>query len=87
MSFLGDFIAGAKKAIPVLAAKVASVLLFFAIIGMFAGFWLAKQGYSIWALALPIIALFVMWQKLDEGFLVLILGAVLLFVAPEFFLH
>ncbi len=87
MGFIGDFIDGTKKAIPVLAAKVASILLFFAIIGMFAGFWLANQGYNIWALVLPIIALFVMWQKLDEGFLVLILAAVLLFVAPEFFMH
>jgi uncharacterized membrane protein len=87
MGFIGDLIVSAKKAIPVLAAKVASVLLFFLIIGLFIGFWLAKQGYNMWALVLPIIALFVMWQKLDEGFLVLILCAVLLFIAPEFFMH
>ncbi|MDD5148582.1 MAG: hypothetical protein PHH08_03920 [Candidatus ainarchaeum sp.] len=86
MGVLGSIIGGIKKAIPVLAAKVASILLFFIIIGLFIGFWLARQGYNIWVLALPIVALFVMWQKLDEGFLVLVLAAVLVFLAPEFFM-
>ena len=86
MALVGNIVEGIKKTIPVIAAKVGSILLFFIIVGLFIGFWLAKQGYNFWVLALPVVALFVMWQKLDEGFLVLVLSAVAIFGFPEFFM-
>ncbi len=87
MGFIGNVIAGAKKAIPVLAAKVGTVLLFFITIGFFAGFFIAKLGYNWLVLLVPLISMAVMWKKLDEGFLVLILLIVLVIWAmPEIFM-
>lgn len=85
MGFIGSTIAGLKKAIPWLAAKVGTILLFFFTIGFFAGFFLARQGYNELILIVPIISMLVMWQKLDEGFLVFVLGIILIFVAPHIF--
>ncbi|MBN1940664.1 MAG: hypothetical protein JW772_00620 [Candidatus Diapherotrites archaeon] len=86
MAVLGNLITGVKKAIPVLAAKVASVLLFFLVVGLFLGFWLARSGYNVFVLVLPLVGLAAMWYKLDEGFLVLILCVILVLVAPELFM-
>lgn len=86
MGFVNDIITGAKKAIPALAAKVGTVLLFFITIGFFAGFFVAKLGYNWLVLLVPLISMAVMWKKLDEGFLVLILLIVIVWAVPEIFM-
>jgi len=87
MGFVGSAIEGTKKAIPWLAAKIGTVLLFFLTLGFFLGYWLSSQGYNEFVLVLPVIAMLVMWKKLDEGVLLLILFAIFVWIAPEIFMR
>jgi len=84
---LGSNVFGSlKKGIPILAAKVGSLFLIFIIIGMFAGFYFAANGYSPYVLLLPLFSLAVMWYKLDEGLIVFIVLLSFAYFFPEFFL-
>jgi hypothetical protein len=85
LGFLSDVISGAKKTIPWLAAKVGTILLFFFTIGFFAGYFVGQRGYSWIVLFIPVISMVVMWKKLDEGFLVFVLGVILIVFFPELF--
>ena len=72
MGFVSDFIEGTKKAIPGIAAKVGSFLLFIFALGMLFGYFIVAQKGAIFLLV-PIISMSVMYYKLDEGTLVFIL--------------
>ena len=87
MGVIGNVITGIKKAIPALAAKIGTILLFFITVGFFAGYFVGRLGYNWLVLLVPLISMAVMWKKLDEGFLVLILLIVLVFMLPEVFMR
>ncbi|HIH21443.1 MAG: hypothetical protein J4478_00945 [Candidatus Diapherotrites archaeon] len=72
MGFVSDFIEGTKKAIPGIAAKVGSFLLFIFVLGMLFGYFIVAQKGAIFLLV-PIISMAVMYYKLDEGTLVFVL--------------
>lgn len=70
MSVINDFFQGTKKAIPAIAAKIGAFLLFVFTLGMAFGYFIALKGPDQWYwLLVPIVAMFVTWQKLDEGYL------------------
>jgi len=69
MSFINDFIDGAKKAIPAIAAKIGTFLLLIFALGMFFGYYIVAQKGPIYLLV-PLVSMVVMYYKLDEGFLV-----------------
>ncbi len=81
MAFVANFFSGIVKAIPLLLVKIGTFLLLIFTVGMFAGYVMATLHLSPLLLAIPVIAMFVMWYRLDEGILllVLLLLAVLLF--------
>jgi hypothetical protein len=70
MGFVNDFFQGTKKAIPAIAAKIGAFLLFVFILGMLYGYFIAGKGPGEWYwLLVPVVAMIVTWQKLDEGYL------------------
>lgn len=73
MGFVIDFLQGAVKSIPTILTKIATVLLGLFTFGLFIGYALAIYGFQPQYLLIPVIAMLVMWYKLDEGFLFLIL--------------
>ncbi len=78
MGFIGDFINGIAKAIPVLVQKIATTLLTVFFIGaLFGAFVLATKGV-VGLIGLPLV-LIAMWYKLDEGFLLFVLYLVYVF--------
>ena len=72
MGFVKDFIEWSKKAIPSIAAKIGTFLLFIFALGMFFGYFIVAQKGAIYLLV-PIVAMAVMYYKLDEGILVFVL--------------
>jgi len=72
MGFVKDFIDGAKKAIPGIAAKIGTFLLFIFMLGMFFGYFIVAQKGAIYLLV-PIVSMAVMYYKLDEGTAVFLL--------------
>ena len=83
MGFVFDFMKWVANAIPVLIAKVATFLLIVFTFGLFAGYALAFLGYSPYYLLIPVIGMVVMWYKLDEGFVLLLLLLTLAFIYPS----
>ena len=72
MGFVKEFIDGVKKAIPGIAAKIGTFLLFIFALGMFFGYFIVAQKGAIYLLV-PIISMAVMYYKLDEGTAVFLL--------------
>ncbi|GEM_PF-3246610 len=72
MGIIGGIIDGIAKAIPILVQRIATVLLVFFFLGVLFGFFIvpAKGPLAIAGLAFAIFAIF---YKLDEGFLLLVL--------------
>lgn len=75
-----------KHTIPVLFAKIGTFFLFIFTIGMVAGYFFATLGYNYFILLVPVVAMVVMWQKLDEGALVFVALIAIAFFFPEFFM-
>ncbi len=73
MGFVFDFLQGIAKAIPVLISKIVTVLLGLFTAGLFLGYWLSVAGVPAYYLLLPLGVMALMWYKLDEGFLALLL--------------
>jgi len=86
MSYVLDIASGMTKNLPVLLAKFGTVLLIIFTIGLFAGYFFATAGYNYFILLVPIASIVVMWQKLDEGALVLIALLAIAVLFPEIFL-
>ncbi len=72
MGFVRDIGLKVIAAIPVLITKIATFLLLIFTIGLFAGYALALTGLPYYYFLIPIVAMGVMWYKLDEGFLFLV---------------
>ncbi len=86
MSWIANLGNGLIKQIPVLFAKIGTVLIFILTVGMAAGYFFALSGYSYLILLVPVAGMAAMWQKLDEGTLVFIVLLAIAFLFPEFFL-
>ncbi|MDP6670700.1 MAG: hypothetical protein QGI60_02700 [archaeon] len=86
MSRVANLGSGLINQIPLLFAKIGTVLLFILTIGMAARYFFALSGYSYIILLVPIASMAVMWKKLDEGTLLFVVLLALLFLFPEFFL-
>ena len=83
MTFVANFFGNILKAIPVLIAKVGTVLLLIFTLGMGIGYVLALGGFSPLLFLIPIVAMVVMWYKLDEGVFFLLLLILLILFFPE----
>ena len=86
MSRIANLGSGLINQIPLLFAKIGTVLLFILTIGMAAGYFFALSGYSYIILLVPIASMAVMWKKLDEGTLLFVVLLAVIFLFPEFFL-
>ncbi len=86
MGWVSSFLEKLKNTFPFIATKFVSFLFILIIIGMLIGFLAAKSGYSAAIFIIPLAALSVMWYKLDEGFLVLIVFLILFYLFPNLFL-
>jgi hypothetical protein len=86
MAVVYRLMGGIVKGIPVLLAKVGTILLFVFTLGMLAGYFFAVMGYNQLILLVPIVSMVVMWQKLDEGALAFIALMAMAFFFPEFFM-
>lgn len=85
MTVVANFFSKVIKAIPVLVAKVGTVLLLIFTIGMVAGYALALGAVTPAIFLVPLAAMAVMWYRLDEGVLILILLAAAILLFPEIF--
>ena len=86
MSWIANFGSGLIRQIPVLFAKIGTVMLFILTVGMAAGYFFAISGYSYLIFIVPVASMAVMWKKLDEGTLVFAALLAVAFLFPEFFL-
>ncbi len=82
MTVVANFFGRLIKAVPVLIAKVATFLLLLFTLGLFSGYAIATMHLSPALLAIPVVAMFVMWYRLDEGVLVLVLLGLLVLFFP-----
>ena len=73
------------KTIPILLAKVGTILMLIFTIGMVAGYLVFAMGLTPLIFIIPIAAMFVMWYRLDEGVLLLVLLALLVIFFPDLF--
>ncbi len=73
------------KAIPIILTKIGTILMLIFVVGMIAGYLVFAMGLTPAIFLIPIVAMFVMWYRLDEGVLLLILLALLVIVFPELF--
>jgi len=80
---VANIFSGVFKAIPVLLLKAGTMLLLLFTIGMFAGYSIATLNITPVIFLIPVIAMLVMWYKLDEGVLILILLTLLVVFFPE----
>jgi hypothetical protein len=80
---VASFFNGIFKAIPVLLVKAGTVLLLIFTIGMFSGYFIATLGLSPLIFLIPVVAMIIMWYKLDEGVFFLILLTILILFFPE----
>ncbi|MFA4855389.1 MAG: hypothetical protein WC634_02245 [archaeon] len=85
MTVVANFFGKIIKAIPALVAKVGTVLLLIFTIGMVAGYALALGAITPAIFLIPIVAMAVMWYRLDEGVLILILLTAIILLFPEIF--
>ena len=85
MTVVANFFGKIVKAIPVLVAKVGTVLLLIFTIGMAAGYALALGAITPAVFLIPLITMAVMWYRLDEGVLILILLTAIILLFPEIF--
>lgn len=83
MAFVANLFNGIIKAIPSLVAKIGTVLLLIFTIGLVAGYAIAIAGITPFIFLIPVAAMFVMWYRLDEGVLVLIILTALVLFFPE----
>jgi len=84
MTLVANFFSKLIKAIPVLALKLGTILVLIFTIGMVAGYAILAANITPAVFIIPIIAMFIMWYKLDEGVFVLILLTLLVIFFPEF---
>ena len=73
------------KAIPIILTKIGTILMLIFVVGMIAGYLVFVMGLTPAIFLIPILAMFVMWYRLDEGVVLLILLALLVIVFPELF--
>ncbi len=73
------------KAVPILLAKLGTILMLIFTIGMVVGYLVFVMGLTPVIFLIPIVAMFVMWYRLDEGVLLLVLLALLVIFFPELF--
>jgi hypothetical protein len=83
MAYVYNFFKGILKSIPVILAKIGTMLLFIFTLGLFAGYLIAVLHISPLLLAVPVISMFVMWYRLDEGFLLLVILAAIIIFFPQ----
>ncbi|MBN2067122.1 MAG: hypothetical protein JW744_01500 [Candidatus Diapherotrites archaeon] len=83
MAVVANFFGKVVKALPVLALKVGTILLLIFTLGLFSGYLVATMQVSPLVFLIPIVAMFVMWYKLDEGVLVLVFLTLLVVFFPE----
>ncbi len=83
MSVVANFFSNIVKALPVLIIKVGTVLLLIFTFGMAAGYLFALSGITPIIFLIPLVAMAIMWYKLDEGVFVLLLLTLLVVFFPE----
>ncbi|MCX6799240.1 MAG: hypothetical protein NTW59_04055 [Candidatus Diapherotrites archaeon] len=83
MGYVSNFVGGIIKAVPVVLAKIGTIILLIFTVGMFAGYLIASAGISPLLLLVPVIAMVVMWYKLDEGVLFMLLLAIAVLAFPS----
>ena len=83
MTVVANFFSNILKSIPILLAKIGTVLLLLFTIGMGAGYAVAIFGISPFIFLIPIAAMFIMWYRLDEGVVFLIILTLLLLFFPD----
>ncbi len=83
MTVVANFFNRLAKAIPALVAKVGTILLLIFTVGMLAGYAMSVVGATPFLFAIPIVAMFVMWYRLDEGVFLLLLLSLLVVFFPD----
>lgn len=83
MTLVANFFNSVLKSIPVLIAKVGTILLLIFTVGMAAGYAVATISLTPLVFLIPVVAMLVMWYKLDEGVLVLLILTILVVFFPE----
>jgi hypothetical protein len=83
MAIVYNIAKGILNSIPVIATKVATFVLLLFTLGLVIGYTLGITGRPPTYVIIPVIALIVMWYKLDEGFLIFILLSILAFLFPD----
>ena len=83
MTVVANFFSGVIKSIPMLIAKVGTILLLIFTIGMFAGYSIALISITPLVFLIPVLAMVIMWYELDEGVLVLFILTILVLFFPE----
>ena len=73
------------KAIPIILSKIGTILLLIFTVGMVAGYFVFAMGLTPMIFLIPIVAMFVMWYRLDEGVLLLVFLALLVIFFPDLF--
>ena len=83
MTVVANFFNRLVKAIPVILLKIGTVLLLIFTVGMIAGYAIATMNVTPVIFLIPILAMLIMWYKLDEGAFVLILLTLLVIFFPD----
>lgn len=83
MTVVANFFNRLVRAIPALVAKVGTILLLIFTVGMLAGYAMSVMGVTPFLFVIPIVAMFVMWYKLDEGVFLLLLLSLLVVFFPD----
>ena len=73
------------KSVPTILTKVGTILMLIFTVGMVAGYFVFSMGISPLIFIIPVVAMVIMWYKLDEGVLLLILLSLLVIFFPEIF--
>jgi len=85
MTIVANIFNNILKSIPILIAKVGTILLLIFTVGMVAGYALATMNVTPFVFLIPVAAMFIMWYKLDEGVFALLILTVLVLFFPEIF--
>lgn len=83
MGVVFDLILKLAKAVPVLIQKIMTIMLLVFTLGLFIGYSMASAEQAMTVFLIPIVAMLVMWHKLDEGVLVLVLLLIAVFFYPN----
>ena len=83
MTVVATFFNRLARAIPALVAKVGTILLLIFTVGMLAGYAMSIMGVTPFLFVIPIVAMFVMWYRLDEGVFLLLLLSLLVVFFPD----